>query len=100
MCPAGSRGPGGPGLKLGGGLSKSPANIATPTTVTGQREAGAPFIFSAKAFPLSGAENGSCTTGVCEGRRLGAPNMLPQTQTNNPTGQLSFWGHLGLGAQG
>ena len=96
-CPAGSRGPGGPGLKLGRGwggvgLSKPPANITT--TVTWQLQAGAPFRSSAKAFPPSGAENSSCTT------LGGAPQILPQTQTHNPGGQLCRGDILAWVAQG
>ena len=54
-CPAGSRGPEGPGLKVGVGwggvgLSKPPANTAI--SFPGPQEARALVGFSAKAFPL------------------------------------------------
>ena len=74
------------------GLSKPPANITT--TVTWQLQAGAPFRSSAKAFPPSGAENSSCTT------LGGAPQILPQTQTHNPGGQLCRGDILAWVAQG
>lgn len=94
-CRAGSRGPEGPGLKVGVGwvgLSKPPANTAI--SFPGQQEARALVGFSAKAFPLSGEQ------------LLYTELPLPLTppcfpQLRQTTQQGSFvWGHFGLGTQG
>lgn len=96
-CSAGSRGPGEPGLQLGGGwggvgLSKPLANLTT--TVTRQPQARAPFSSSAKAFPPSGAENSSSTTGVG-----GTQNTSPDSD-KQPKRTALFCGHFGLGSPG
>ena len=73
------------------GLSRPPANTAM--AVTGQREPRAPIGSSAKAFPLSGAENSPSPA-------RGPPNMLSPHSDKQHNRKALFWGHSGLGAQG
>lgn len=98
-CPAGSRGPGGPGLKVGGwgggggvewgGVFQ--ASCQHRHLRHGQAEARAPIGFSAKAFPLSGAENSPSTASSPPT----PPTCFPQLKQPNRAalfGNILAWG--------